>query len=178
MSEEIQGLYNVEAQEAGSPVIIYPAMPGLKLQQMLTTEDDKQYFEFQNRNIEHIEEFGNTIDKSEEEVTRRRLGYGDDRFGIWLEDQLVGMVGYSTPYHAREAAIGILLDKDFTSRGIATASVKALTEYTKSRFDRVFAEVRPDNEDSIKLMDRAGYRTNGQVIETEWGKALVFEAPK
>lgn len=88
------------------------------------------------------------------------------------------MVGYSTPYHAREAAIGILLDKDFTSRGIATASVKTLTEYTKSRFDRVFAEVRPDNEDSIKLMDRAGCRTNGQVIETKWGKALVFEAPK
>lgn len=46
MSEEIQGLYNVEAQEAGSPVIIYSAMPGLKLQQMLTTEDDKQYLSF------------------------------------------------------------------------------------------------------------------------------------
>lgn len=165
--------------EPQSKLVIDTTMPGLVLRQMLTRQDDEQYFEFQNRNIDHITEFGNSIDGSVAEVTARRLEHGGDgRFGIWFEDRLVGMVGYSTKGHEREAEIGILLDKDATGKGIATASIRALTDYAKARFDRVFAEVEPDNTKSISLMNRTGYTTDGAIVERDWGKALVFEAPQ
>lgn len=88
------------------------------------------------------------------------------------------MVGYSTKDHPDEAEIGILLDKDAAGHGYASAAVTALTEFTNPRFTRVYAEVAPDNAKSIALLNRSGYQASGEVVERDWGKALVFEAPK
>jgi RimJ/RimL family protein N-acetyltransferase len=150
-------------------------IPGLVLIQMLTRADDELYFDFQNRNREHIAEHGNTIDSSVEEVTKRRLEHSDGRFGIWLEGKLIGMVGYSTKNHPKEAEIGILLDAQFTGHGYATAAAKALTDFALPRFVRVYAEVAPDNDKSINLLKRLGYKTDGKVVQKDWGQALVFE---
>lgn len=149
--------------------------PGLLLVQMLSIEDDAAFFDLQNENVAFWKEFGNSIDASIEEVTKRRLKNGNNRFGIWLNDELLGIVGYSTKDHPKEAEVGILLAKNATGHGYAQSAIRAITTFAKPRYDRVFAEVEPTNQPSIQLMKRAGYQTNGRIVERDWGKALVFE---
>lgn len=168
-----------EADEVAHPIVLDTGVEGLVLRQMLTEQDDEQYFALQNANVEYWKEFGNSIDESVEVVTERRLEHGGNgRFGVWFQDKLVGMVGYSSKKHDREAEIGVLMDKEATGKGFATNAVRALTDYAKLRFDRVFAEIEPTNKKSIELIKRVGYETNGEIVERDWGKALVFEAPK
>lgn len=144
---------------------------------MVTEEDDKTFFKLQNANLDFWKRFGNKIYQSIEEVTALRLDQDDNLFGIWAEDKLVGFVGYSTKGHPREAEMGISLDQNSTGHGYATKSFKALTDFAKPQFGRVYAEVSPDNISSIELMKRAGYTTTGEIVERGWGPALVFEAP-
>lgn len=145
---------------------------------MLTPEDDEAYFELQNANVEYWREFGNKIDETVEEVTKGRLEHGNGQFGIWLSGELIGMVGYSTKRFADQAEMGVLLDRKAAGHGYATEALKSLTEYASSRFNRVYAEVAPDNERSLKLVARAGYQHTGEKVSRDWGEALVFEAPK
>ena len=167
-----------EKQSAPEPIRIETGVPGLILVQMLTVEDDQAYFELQNANLDYWLEFGNAIDESPDVVKERRLEHGDGRFGIWLEGKLIGMVGYSTKHNKGEAEIGVLIDKEAVGHGYAATAVKTLTVYAKLRFSRVYAEVAPNNERSIKLLHRVGYQTSGRTVLRDWGEALVFEAPK
>jgi RimJ/RimL family protein N-acetyltransferase len=167
-----------ESTKGAEPICIKTAQEGLTLVQMLTRDDDMAYFDLQNANIEYWKEFGNSIDESVEKVTKRRLEHGSGRFGIQLDDKLIGIASYSTKGHDREAEVGVLLDKDAAGHGYASAAVKAITDFAKSRFDRIFSEVAPDNAKSINLLIRSGYQTNGELVERKWGKALVFEALK
>jgi RimJ/RimL family protein N-acetyltransferase len=160
-----------------APITLETDQPGLKLVQMLTAKDDAAYFELQKNNARYWREFGNSIDESESAVTERRLEHGDGRFGIWLEGKLIGMVGYSTKRSKDEAEIGILLDEQATGHGYATAAMRTVTDYANQHFSRVYAEVAPDNKNSINLLGRAGYRSSGQTVKRDWGDALVFEAP-
>lgn len=167
-----------ESQKGARISPIETDLPGLRLVQMLTPEDDEAYFKLQNANIDYWQEFGNKIDETVEEVTAGRLEHGNGQFGIWLNDELIGMVEYSLKRYPDQAEIGVLLDKKATHHGYATEAIKSLTEYAKQRFNRVYAEVAPDNERSIKLLTRAGYQGTGEKVSREWGEALVFEAPK
>lgn len=149
----------------------------IKLVQMVTQDDDKAYFDMQNVNLDFWKRFGNKIYESVEEITAFRLDQDDNRFAIWADDRLVGFVGYSVKGHPREAEIGISLDQNSTGHGYATKSFRALTDFAKSQFDRVYAEVAPDNINSVEMLKRSGYQTTGEIVERDWGKALVFEAP-
>lgn len=160
------------------PAEIFTDMSGLTLRHITTIADDEQHVEYMHRNREHLAEFGNTVDETVEAATKRRLESGDGQFGIWVDDRLVGTVAYQTKHSDTEAAIGISLDKDATGRGYATSAIKALTAYAMTRFNRVYAEVETNNASSMKLLKRAGYQTDGKVVELDWGKALVFEAQK
>ena len=167
----------LETQTPPNPISLETDQSELKLTQMLTPADDVAYFGLQNDNLDYWREFGNAIDESEAAVTKRRLEHGNGRFGIWLGDKLIGMVGYSTKRSNDDVEIGILLTKQATGHGYATSAIKALTVYAKSHFKRVYAEVEPNNERSIGLLLRAGYKTTGERVTRDWGEALVFEAP-
>ncbi len=167
-----------ETTKNAQPLRFETDIAGLTLIQMLSREDDEAHFDLQNKNIEYWSEFGNTIDESVDAVTARRLEHGNGRFGIWHEGKLIGMVGYSTKDHENEAELGILLDKDAAGHGYATVALKTLTDYASSLFERVFAEIDPDNAKSIDLVKRVGYTTDGEVVARDWGRALVFEAAK
>ncbi|MFI5275452.1 MAG: GNAT family N-acetyltransferase [Candidatus Saccharimonadales bacterium] len=160
------------------PSEIFTEMPGLILRHITTVTDDEQHLEYMHRNRDHLAEYGNTVDETVEAATQRRLESGDGQFGIWIENKFIGTVAYQTEHSDNEAAIGVSLDKDMTGRGYAAAAIKALTEYAVTRFERVYAEVDERNTSSIKMLNRAGYRTDGRVFELKWGRALIFEAIK
>jgi RimJ/RimL family protein N-acetyltransferase len=162
-----------------APVEISTAMAGLVLRQMITIDNDQVHLDYMQKNQAHLAEFGNTVDENLEAATKRRLESGNGLFGIWFGDQLVGTTQYQTDItDAEEAEIGISLDKDATGHGYATEALKALTEYAKTLFGRVYAEIDVNNANSIRLFTRAGYQTNAQVVKRKWGDALTFEAPK
>lgn len=160
------------------PAEIETDMHGLILRHITTVADDVRHVEYMHRNRDHLAEFGNTVDETVEAATKRRLDSGDGQFAIWFNDRYVGTVAYQLEHSDTEAAIGVSLDKDETGRGYATSAIKALTAYAVSRFDRVYAEVEVGNTNSINLLTRSGYQTDGQVVELKWGSALIFEAPK
>ena len=167
-----------ELNQAIEPIVIETDQPGLVLVQLLTIDDDKEYLKLQNDNIEHIAEFGNVIDPTLEEVTKRRTEKGRVRFGIRKDGILVGMEGYTPSKDAREAEVSILLGKDAVGHGYATAALKAMSAYVGHKFERVYAEVDPNNEKSIRLCERAGYILQNGLIQADWGSAAVLEFRK
>ena len=50
-------------------------------------------------------------------LQERRLKHGEGRFGIWLDNELIGTAGYSTKQSKDEAEIAVLLDKEATGHG-------------------------------------------------------------
>lgn len=167
-----------ETQRGARPRKLKTDQAGLELVQMLSSVDDKAYLDLQTANVEYWKEFGNTIDRSLHEVAERRLRNGNARYGIWLMGKLIGIVEYSTQFHENEAEIGVLMDKRASGYGYAKSAVVALVEFAKPHFNRVYAEVAPDNTRSINLLTRAGFQSGGDVVERTWGRARVFEAPK
>jgi RimJ/RimL family protein N-acetyltransferase len=157
------------------PIVIETDQPGLVLEQMLTIDDDLEYFELQDRNREHITEFANVIDATLEAVTMRRKEKGRVRFGIRKDGKLIGAEVYVVREDGKEAEVGILLDKNAVGHGYATYALKALTAYLEPMFDRVFAEVDPKNEKSIRLFERLGFQlVEGGLVQRDWGSAVVL----
>lgn len=157
------------------PPVLETELAGLILRPMTTPEDDAEYFLLQQDNRTHIAQYGNAIDESVEAVTQRRIDKNQARYGIRKDDHLVGMVAYTPSESGKEAEIGILLARDATGFGYATAAVKALTARIEPLFSRIFAEVDPRNASSMQLFARAGYERIEQEVERDWGHAVVFE---
>jgi len=153
--------------------IIETDRPGLVLMQMSTIEDDREYLALQNRNREHFARYGNRVDRALEEVTERRSSR--TLFGIYKNGQLIGVLDFVPHADGKEAEIGISLSEESTGQGFATAAVKAGVSHMRSKFERLFAEVSPDNEPSIRLCRRVGLVARPGVVQREWGPALVFD---
>lgn len=167
-----------ETLKQTEPIILETEQAGLLLVQMTTVDDDAEYFQFQNNNLAHIAKFGNTIDESVEAVTERRIEKDRKRFSICKDGTLVGMEGYTPSENGQEAEVGILLAKGATGHGYATSALKALSTHIYPQFNRVFAEVEPNNAASINLIERSGYVRVAGEVERDWGRAVVFEFKK
>ncbi len=150
-------------------------LAGLVLTRMLSIGDDREYFAFQMRNRAHIAEFGNTIDPDLGAVTKRRVAKGRVRFGVRKDGELVGVVDYVPSEDGKEAEVGILLSQNEGGHGYATATLKTMTAYLESRYERIFAEVDPRNEKSMRLCERVGFVLKPGFIRREWGDAVVLE---
>jgi len=157
------------------PVTLVTDQPGLVLVQMLTADNDNEYLKFQNENREHIAEFGNTIDATLDDVTRRRTKKSGVRFGIRKSDALIGTVGYVPSEDGKEAEVVILLSQNAGGHGYATATLKTMTAYLEPRYERIFAGVDPRNEKSLRLCERVGFVPKPGLIRREWGDAVVLE---
>ena len=152
------------------------SIPGLKLVQMNSIDDDRRYLSFQHRNREHIAEFGNKVDETIEEVTARRSGR--IIYGIYLNEELIGALDFVPHGDGKEAEVGISLDKEAVGHGYATAAIRAGLSHMAPKFDRLFAEVHPDNEPSLRLCRRVGLVARPGLVQRQWGPALVFDYKK
>jgi RimJ/RimL family protein N-acetyltransferase len=61
--------------------------------------------------------------------------------------------------------IGYWLGQDYWGRGLATASLKAVTDYAFEQFDltRIFAVPFAANAASIRVLEKAGYVLEGHL---------------
>ncbi len=85
----------------------------------------------------------------------------ETNFAIAVDDEAVGGIGYSinSDVFRCSAEIGYWLGEDFWGRGIATAAVKAMTDYIFAHHDicRIHAQVFESNKASISVLEKAGY---------------------
>ncbi|WP_294241641.1 GNAT family protein [uncultured Chryseobacterium sp.] len=71
-----------------------------------------------------------------------------------------------------QAELGITLNKDFQGKGFAAEALKGIISllFTDFRKHRIMASVDPDNLNSIKLMERVGFRKEGHFVKSLFWK--------
>ena len=98
---------------------------------------------------------------------------GNARFGIWLDDRLIGRADLCprTPGHF---VLGYWLGSEDTGKGYATMACKALIDHGKARLGAtdIFAGVTKGNAKSEALLGRLGFR----VVEDR-GTYTLFTLP-
>lgn len=83
------------------------------------------------------------------------------QFAIEVDNKAVGGIGFipNDDVHYIQAEIGYWLGKEYWGKGIATAAVKAVTEYAFCDFNfvKLFAGVFEWNKASVRVLEKAGY---------------------
>jgi RimJ/RimL family protein N-acetyltransferase len=82
-------------------------------------------------------------------------------FAIEADGKAIGGIGFipNDDVNRLQAEIGYWLAEEYWGRGIATASLKALTEYAfrEFKFIRLYANVFEWNPASSRVLEKAGY---------------------
>lgn len=81
----------------------------------------------------------------------------------------------------KQAEIGCTLNKKFQNKGYATESVKRIVDYLFKDLNkhRIITSIDPDNENSIRLVERIGFRKEAHFVESlfineKWVDDLVY----
>lgn len=71
-----------------------------------------------------------------------------------------------------QAELGITLNKDFQGRGYASEALKGVINFLFGdlKKHRIMASVDPENIDSLKLMERIGFRKEGHFVKSLFWK--------
>ncbi len=81
----------------------------------------------------------------------------------------------------KQAEIGCTLNKDFQNKGYATESLKRVIDFLFKdlKKHRIITSVDPDNKNSIRLVERIGFRKEAHFVESilingEWVDDLIY----
>jgi len=95
---------------------------------------------------------------------------------------MIGHIGFhgGPGRNARKAPdaveIGYSVFPEHRRRGYATEAVRALLDWARAQgVDRFVASVGPDNEPSLAIVRRLGFKQTGERMDEEDGRELVFE---
>lgn len=106
------------------------------------------------------------------ERTRKQLEDNDGfQLAIVREGQIVGVISYlGVDWASRSTGIGYWLAASEQGRGTMTAAARALLEHAFSawRLNRVEIRVATENERSIEIPKRLGFREEGTLRQAEW----------
>lgn len=112
--------------------------------------------------------------------------------GTWFQfviieqasDILIGDIGVhflGTDSENKQVEIGYTLDKDFRRKGYATEALKIIIDYLINSLNkhRIIASIDPTNIDSIKLVERLGFRKEAHFVESiffhgKWVDDLIY----
>ncbi|TSA16654.1 N-acetyltransferase [bacterium] len=91
--------------------------------------------------------------------------------GIWLENQIVGIIGYHhLEWANRSSCIGYWLAEQFQQRGIMRKACRSLVEYAFDEWHLNRVEIRcaVGNTKSRAIPERLGFKSEGILREAEW----------
>lgn len=112
--------------------------------------------------------------------------------GTWFQfviieqetDTLIGDIGIhflETDPGNSQAEIGYTLDKHYRGKGYATEALTAIIDYLIKDLNkhRIIASIDPTNSDSIRLIERLGFRKEAHFIKSlffhgEWVDDLIY----
>ena len=97
-----------------------------------------------------------------------KTGYQEEqsiRWGITLKpnDKVIGTVGFSDFDHFSRAELGYELSLDYQHQGIMCEALRAVIPFGFNEIEmhRIQASVFPQNEASIKLLEKFGFKREG-----------------
>ena len=100
-------------------------------------------------------------------------------FAIEVEGEAVGGIGLElgSDIERRSAEIGYWLGEAFWGRGIATAAVRALTDYgfTALGLTRIFAVPFASSSASIRVLEKCGYLREGVMRRSAIKEGVVLD---
>lgn len=134
---------------------------GLVLQE-LTVAYARTYYSVLDRNRAHLSRHGDYQDEAnatEAWVAEHLTHPAPDRFGIWLDEHLVGRVDLVHAAPPRYG-LGYWLSKEATGHGYATTACATLIDYAQSQRGAtdIFAGVTHGNHRSVALLQRLGFQ--------------------
>lgn len=110
--------------------------------------------------------------------------------GTWFQfviqeketQKIIGDLGiHFLDKEGKQAELGITLNKDFQNNGYATESAKRVIEYLFNDLNkhRLIASIDPANENSVRLVQRIGFRKEAHFVESlfingKWVDDLIY----
>jgi ribosomal-protein-alanine N-acetyltransferase len=104
-------------------------------------------------------------------------------FALWHQRNLIGQISLGGVIYGamRGGHIGYWIDKNYANKGFTTQAVMAVTDYSFSALNlhRIEINVRPENEASKRVAQKAGYIFEGERprylhIGGTWRDHVVF----
>lgn len=96
--------------------------------------------------------------------------YGLMGFGVWTlvrkkDGRVIGRAGYSVRNGFDEAELGFLVGKEFQRQGYCMEALRAILDYGRDvlMFDKVQTLVKAENEVSIHICEKLGFKKIGEV---------------
>lgn len=124
------------------------------------------------------------------EIFIRRISKQVDEPETWFQfvimeketQKLIGDIGiHFFDRENKQAEIGCTLNKKFQNKGYATESIKRVIDYLfkELRKHRIIASIDPDNKNSIRLVERIGFRKEAHFVESlmingKWVDDLIY----
>lgn len=145
----------------------------------ITLEDKYELFDYRSdseankyqgwipKTIEEVEVFiGNTAKQINEPQTWFQCAIIEKTTQNLIGDLGVHFIGSEN----KQAEIGCTLHKDFQNKGYATEALKKMINYLFSELNkhRIIASIDPKNINSIRLVERIGFRKEAHFIESLW----------
>lgn len=95
---------------------------------------------------------------------------------------IVGDIGiHFIDTDSKQVEIGCTLNKDFQNKGFATESLKKVIDYLFNDLNkhRIIASIDPNNTNSIRLVERIGFRKEAHFVESllineKWVDDLIY----
>ena len=142
---------------------------------------DKEMNKYQGWIPETIEDVETFIGKISKQINTPETWF---QFAIVNKEthKLVGDLGiHFIDSENKQVEIGCTLNKDFQNKGFATESVKKVIDYLFNNLNkhRIIASIDPNNKNSIRLVERIGFRKEAHFVESllikgKWVDDLIY----
>lgn len=156
----------------------------------INLDDKNEIFEY--RSDTEINKYQGWIPKTVDDVeifigkTSNQINESDSWFQLVIIEKesrkIVGDLGiHFFDSENKQVEIGCTLNKDFQNIGYATESIKRIIDYLFNDLNkhRIITSIDPDNKNSIRLVERIGFRKEAHFVESllingKWVDDLIY----
>ena len=131
---------------------------------LYSVENNKNYFKFSSHpqyySKEELKEF---ISNSTDDITI----YNQVRFVVDLNDKPIGLIDlFNYNPKKQNAGVGIIILDEFQNQNFGSKSLELLISYAWEKLDllSLYANIKPSNQNSIKLFDKHGFVKKSQLL--------------
>ncbi len=145
----------------------------------ITIDDKNEIFRY--RRDKEINKYQGWIPETIEDV-EIFIGKVSKQINDKKTQKIVGDLGiHFLDSENKQVEIGCTLNKDFQNQGFATESLKRVIDYifNELKKHRIITSIHPDNKNSIRLVERIGFRKEAHFIESlfingKWVDDLIY----
>lgn len=145
----------------------------------IAAEDKNEIFEY--RSDAEVNKYQGWIPKTKDDVedfiakVSKKMNEPETWFQLVVlekdSQKIIGDIGlHFFDSENKQVEIGCTLNKNFQNKGYATESLKKIIDYlfTELNKHRIITSIDPDNLNSIRLVERIGFRKEAHFIESLW----------